>query len=115
MLFVRHVEIDRAQRVVADVDRARVAAEERGIRDRDRIRKLVAERAVEIARNEGKNEGWRQGLERGRWVAWAELEMRRRQREEEEDAEEQERHSTPGDAPRYIAYSIFCFDAKFLA
>jgi len=94
--FTFYLEIDRAQKIVADVERARVATEERGARDRDRTRKLIAERAAEIAKGEGRREGWRQGLERGRWVAWADWEMRRREYEDQEqEQEEQGRPRTP--------------------
>ncbi|RDB26586.1 hypothetical protein Hypma_005691 [Hypsizygus marmoreus] len=67
-LEVARREINRAQSIVDELERARVEAEDRGIRDRDRMRKMMMQRAVEIAREEGRQEGWRQGLERGRWV-----------------------------------------------
>jgi flagellar biosynthesis/type III secretory pathway protein FliH len=103
------LEIDRAQRIVAEVERARVAAEERSNRDRDRVRRFAAERAVEIAKQEGRNEGWRQGLERGKWVAWAEVQRREMA---EYDDDEEERSLTPpprhnrasNHTPRYITF-----------
>ncbi|KAF9463444.1 hypothetical protein BDZ94DRAFT_1321786 [Collybia nuda] len=73
-LDVAQNEINRAQIIVAEVERARIEAEDRGTRDRDRIRKLLTERAVDIAREEGRREGWKQGLESGRWAAWSSLE-----------------------------------------
>lgn len=98
-LTVAQNEINRAQKIVAEVNRAHVAAEERSVRDRDRLRKLVAQRAAEIAREEGRNEGWKQGLERGRLVALADWKRQRREYEDDEDAE-QERSPTPGPAQR---------------
>jgi len=93
--FTFYSEIDRAQKIVADVERARVAAEERGARDRDRARKLIASRAAETAKEEGRREGWRQGLERGRWVAWTDWEVRRREYEDREQEQEQEEQRRP--------------------
>lgn len=105
-------EIDRAQRVVAEVERARVAAEEKGIRDRDRLRRLVSERAAEIAREEGRNEGWKQGLERGRWNALADREMRRRRRVEYDDDDDDDEGSSISSGrttpvSRYMPYLLF--------
>ncbi|KAF8061848.1 hypothetical protein FPV67DRAFT_299193 [Lyophyllum atratum] len=70
-LDIAQREILRAQTIVDDVERARAEAEERGVKDREQIRKLVLQRAVEVAREEGRREGWKLGLERGRWDAWA--------------------------------------------
>lgn len=112
ILLMFHPEINRAQKIVAEVNRAHVAAEERSVRDRDRLRKLVAQRAAEIAREEGRNEGWKQGLERGRLVALADWKRQRREYEDDEDAE-QERSPTPGPAQRYIATSYLLFIRKF--
>lgn len=63
-------EIKRAEEIVKDVDHLRVAAEERSVRDREKLRKLLDERAVWIAREEGQKEGYLQGLEQGRKVVW---------------------------------------------
>ncbi|KAG6915923.1 hypothetical protein DXG01_009253 [Tephrocybe rancida] len=60
-------EILRAQTIINEVERARAEAEERGVKDRERVRELILQRAVDEAREEGRREGWRLGLERGRW------------------------------------------------
>ncbi|GLB35698.1 hypothetical protein LshimejAT787_0212630 [Lyophyllum shimeji] len=68
-LDIAQKEILRAQTIVDDVERARAEAEERAIKDRERLRKLLLQRAVEVAREEGRQEGYRMGLQRGRWEA----------------------------------------------
>ncbi|KAG6826931.1 hypothetical protein H0H92_013871 [Tricholoma furcatifolium] len=65
-LDLAHKEIQRAQVIIDDIERARAEAEDRSIRDREEIQRLVLQRAVEEARQESKKEGWRLGLERGR-------------------------------------------------
>ncbi|KAF5386815.1 hypothetical protein D9615_002132 [Tricholomella constricta] len=88
-------EILRAQKILDDVEHARVEAEERGIKDRERARKLVLQRAIEVAREEGRREGWRQSLERGQWHTW---EMQRDDEVNDEDFEEEpmREQSPPG-------------------
>lgn len=71
MLFVSHVEIFRAQRVVDDLERARADAEEQAKRDRERTRKLIEERLVTQAMEEGRRMGYSEGLKRGQKEAWA--------------------------------------------
>ncbi|KAG6840658.1 hypothetical protein C0991_005252 [Blastosporella zonata] len=64
-------EILRAQTAIDDAEKARSEAEERGMKDQERVRELVLQRAIDDSREEGRREGWRLGLERGRWDAWA--------------------------------------------
>ncbi|TFK36007.1 hypothetical protein BDQ12DRAFT_263035 [Crucibulum laeve] len=65
-------EIFRAQSIVDRVQQELHDAEDRARRDRDRARKVIQERAVEMAMEEGRREGYRLGLERGRILALGE-------------------------------------------
>lgn len=51
----------------------------------------MTQRALEIAREEGRREGWKQGLERGRWVAWSSIEAGRRAEEDEDEEGDSQR------------------------
>lgn len=68
-LDVAQNEIFRAQKIVDDVDKARVEAEEQAAKDRTLARQLTSERAVWVAREEGRSEGFKEGLRQGR--RWA--------------------------------------------
>lgn len=76
-------EIDRAEQVVKVVEKARIEAEERSVRDRELTRKVIEEREVERAREEGKREGFNEGLEQGRRLMWRDTEIINRERERE--------------------------------
>ncbi|TFK36020.1 hypothetical protein BDQ12DRAFT_737267 [Crucibulum laeve] len=65
-------EIFRAQSIVDRVQQELHDAEDRAHRDRDRARKVIQERAVEMTMEEGRREGYRLGLERGRILALSE-------------------------------------------
>ncbi|KAF7777759.1 hypothetical protein Agabi119p4_3831 [Agaricus bisporus var. burnettii] len=56
-------EILRAQQVVDEVDRARADAEERSHRYRQSLRRLLDERAVQVARDEGRHRGYHEGFQ----------------------------------------------------
>lgn len=65
------------------------------MRDRSKVRKLVEERAVWVAREEGWGQGYKEGLERGRMMAIEAVRVARREEEyqrriNQEDEEEQE-------------------------
>ncbi|KAF9522961.1 hypothetical protein CPB83DRAFT_70442 [Crepidotus variabilis] len=68
-LDVAQKEIFRAQEVVDRVDRQRAEAEEAAARARERNRKLVEARAVDIAMEEGRRVGFEEGLKQGRILA----------------------------------------------
>lgn len=68
-LQIAEGEIRKAEEIVKDVDRLRIQAEERSVRDREKVRKLIEERAVWIAKEEGRREGFQLGLEEGRRMA----------------------------------------------
>ncbi|KAG5654016.1 hypothetical protein H0H81_008326 [Sphagnurus paluster] len=79
-------EIFRAQSLLDEVERSRVEVEERGIKDREKLRKLALQRAMDEAREEGRREGLRLGLERGRkelWVPYREDSIHEEEEEEE--------------------------------
>ncbi|KAJ8496772.1 hypothetical protein ONZ45_g12311 [Pleurotus djamor] len=90
-LAVAQQEILRAQRVVEDVEKGRREAEESAARARARARRLEEERVVRMAIEQGRREGYKQGLERGRQLALARAGRRRYvEYEEEEDEEDEE-------------------------
>lgn len=60
------LEIFRAQETVERVDRQRVEAEEAAVKAREKSRKLVEARAVDLAMEEGRRLGFEEGLKRGR-------------------------------------------------
>lgn len=66
-------EIHRAQDIFDRVERARLEDEEAWARDRARLRELELLRTVEAAKEEGRRQGLKEGLEHGRWLAsrWA--------------------------------------------
>ncbi|KAJ6500915.1 hypothetical protein C8R45DRAFT_83733, partial [Mycena sanguinolenta] len=80
-LDVAQNEIFRAQKIVDDVDKARMEAEEQAAKDRTLARQLASERAVWVAREEGRSEGFEEGLRQGR--RWAEYEAARRRSSDE--------------------------------
>ncbi|KAJ7235163.1 hypothetical protein B0H12DRAFT_150478 [Mycena haematopus] len=80
-LDVAQNEIFRAQKIVDDVDKARVEAEEQAAKDRTLARQLASERAVWVAREEGRSEGFEEGLRQGR--RWAYEAARRRSHSDE--------------------------------
>ncbi|KAJ7252255.1 hypothetical protein C8J57DRAFT_947617, partial [Mycena rebaudengoi] len=59
-LDVAQNEIFWAQKIVDGIDKARVEAEEQAAKDRTLARQLFSERAVWIAREEGRNEGFKE-------------------------------------------------------
>ncbi|KAG6887275.1 hypothetical protein C0992_013018 [Termitomyces sp. T32_za158] len=75
-LDLAHKEIRRAQVIVDEADKARIEAEERCTRDKKNIRELVLQRAINEAREEGRREGWGLGLERGRVLTDAQVDIR---------------------------------------
>ncbi|KAI5899288.1 uncharacterized protein SCHCODRAFT_02604729 [Schizophyllum commune H4-8] len=62
-------EIARAQNVCDSVERARVDAEERAARDRDRVRRYAEQIETERAREEGYEHGLREGMTRAAGVS----------------------------------------------
>jgi flagellar biosynthesis/type III secretory pathway protein FliH len=60
------VEIFRAQETVERVDRQRVEAEEAATKAREKSRKLVEARSVDLAMEEGRRLGFEEGLKHGR-------------------------------------------------
>ena len=66
-------EIHRAQDVFDSVQRARLEAEEAWARDRARLRELELLRAIDVAKEEGRKQGLKEGIEHGRWLAWARM------------------------------------------
>ncbi|KAF8209485.1 hypothetical protein K438DRAFT_1960482 [Mycena galopus ATCC 62051] len=86
-LDVAQNEIFRAQKIVDDVDKARVEAEEQAAKDRTLARQLTSERAVWVAREEGRSEGFKEGLRQGR--RWAYEAARRHSDEYTDDGYEQ--------------------------
>ncbi|KAK2460727.1 hypothetical protein APHAL10511_007197 [Amanita phalloides] len=76
-LDLAHQEIEKAQETVARVDRARARAEEQAARERSRVRQLMEKIAIDDALHQGREVGFREGLERGKILAWAELMSRR--------------------------------------
>ncbi|TFK63184.1 hypothetical protein BDN72DRAFT_776185 [Pluteus cervinus] len=79
-LEVAQQEILRAQEVLAKVERERLDAENRATRDRAKLRKLLEEKAIRKAIEEGRRMGFEQGLETGRQMAWEDEEWYRRGR-----------------------------------
>jgi hypothetical protein len=63
-------EIYKAQSVLNDVDSQRVEAEEAAARARDTARKLKEQRLIDIAREEGRRMGIKEGLARGQDVGY---------------------------------------------
>ncbi|KAG6818355.1 hypothetical protein H0H93_005627 [Arthromyces matolae] len=84
-LDLAHKEIRRAQALIDEIEKARAEAEERAMKDREKLREHLLQRAIEQAREEGKRDGWKLGLERGRKDVWAEDSERRRRRSESRD------------------------------
>ncbi|ETW85022.1 hypothetical protein HETIRDRAFT_448282 [Heterobasidion irregulare TC 32-1] len=71
-------EILRAQEVLDSLEARRRDAEDEAARARSVARKLQEQRAVDLAREEGRKAGWREGVERGWRMGWEEaLEGRR--------------------------------------
>ncbi|KAL0956225.1 hypothetical protein HGRIS_002381 [Hohenbuehelia grisea] len=65
-------EIKRAQRVVESLESQRHAAEQSAVQHRDAVHKLREEHLVYVARERGRQEGFKEGLTRGREYAYAE-------------------------------------------
>lgn len=119
LIDILNSEILRAQVTVDKVERARVEAEERAVRDRDRTRRVIEERAVERALEEGRRMGFQEGLERGRMLAYDQTRTssrdRRRRRnsevvvEEEDDevTEDISSQSSPRTSTRTRCASLF--------
>ncbi|PPQ84764.1 hypothetical protein CVT24_002909, partial [Panaeolus cyanescens] len=88
-------EINRAQNVVAQIDKQRIDAEDEARRLREKLRKLYEERAVENARDEGRRAGFEEGLRQGRMLgvvsSIASSEKERERSEERERQREQRR------------------------
>ena len=109
-------EIFRAQEVVEGVERERRDAEERSGRDRERVRRLVGEREVQRALDEGRREGYRQGWDRGRRLALEEARAgtgryaRRREAdgyyEDDEDDEDDDRERYDDPPSRQVSPRI---------
>ncbi|KIL68424.1 hypothetical protein M378DRAFT_196389 [Amanita muscaria Koide BX008] len=70
-------EINRAEEVVAQVDRARLKAEEQAARNRSKVRQLIERAAVNDALQQGRESGFREGLERGKILALSEMMLAR--------------------------------------
>lgn len=68
------------------------------MKDRERARKLLEQRAVHVALDEGRRLGYKEGLERGRMMAWSEVrdeqDREREERERERQRANRERHRT---------------------
>ncbi|KAF5319086.1 hypothetical protein D9611_014121 [Ephemerocybe angulata] len=83
-------EILRAQEIVNNVDRQRVEAETNAERNRARVRKLMQEQLVAQALEDGRREGFAEGVRRGREVV-EERDRARRERERSERIERERR------------------------
>jgi hypothetical protein len=97
-------EVKRAQEIIDRLEEEKNVALENAMRDRSKLRKLVEERAVWIAREEGWGQGYREGLERGRLVAMEGARAARREGEYQRGiAEEDEEREDEGDLARQQA------------
>ncbi|KDR71389.1 hypothetical protein GALMADRAFT_229682 [Galerina marginata CBS 339.88] len=79
-LDVAQREIFRAQEIVERVERERAAAEEEAARARDKLHKLNEVRAVELALAEGRQLGFEEGLNQGRFMQPRDVSPRRSRR-----------------------------------
>jgi hypothetical protein len=93
-------EVKRAQEIIDRLEEEKNVALENAMRDRSKLRKLVEERAVWVAREEGWGQGYREGLERGRTMAMAAARTAQRedvyQRRIAEENEEEDETDTIG-------------------
>lgn len=109
------IEIDKAEETVMRIDRARLRAEEQAARERSKVRQLMERIAVDDALHQGRELGFREGLERGKMLGWAEL-MTRRYGLDDRESGRQSRQSISrppsassnparrGSTPRWAAY-----------
>ncbi|KAG7441802.1 uncharacterized protein BT62DRAFT_464131 [Guyanagaster necrorhizus] len=72
------MELQRAEGIIADVDRQRIEAEVQAAKDRATTRRLLIERKM----NEAKEQGYREGYEEGFGMVRSFREIRRRKRSE---------------------------------
>ena len=63
-----HWEIEKARRIMDDMDRQRMEAEEQSAKDRAKFRRLMLERHVEDAKEIGYDEGYNEGYKLGQVV-----------------------------------------------
>ncbi|KAL1747505.1 hypothetical protein HDZ31DRAFT_61127 [Schizophyllum fasciatum] len=90
-------EIARAQNVCDSVERARVDAEDRARRDRDRVRRYAEQLEVERARDEGYEHGLREGMSRAAGVSsWRRFVPRRGYTDPAGTARREDVYTPPG-------------------
>ncbi|PFH53510.1 hypothetical protein AMATHDRAFT_1165 [Amanita thiersii Skay4041] len=82
-LDIAQQEIQKAQEIVARIDQARIHAEEQAARDRTKARKLLERAAINDALQKGREAGYKQGLERGKLLAWSEVLVRHSENRED--------------------------------
>lgn len=109
------IEIDKAEETVMRVDRARLRAEEQAARERSKVRQLMEKIAIDDALHQGRELGFREGLERGKMLGWAELMTRRHDLDDRESGRQSRQSisrpasasSNParrGSTPRWAVY-----------
>ncbi|KAF8740928.1 hypothetical protein AX14_006674 [Amanita brunnescens Koide BX004] len=76
-LNLANQEVRKAEETVMRIDRARLRAEEQAARERAKVRQLMEKIAIDDALHQGREIGFREGLERGKMLGWAELMTRR--------------------------------------
>ncbi|EAU80788.2 hypothetical protein CC1G_04898 [Coprinopsis cinerea okayama7 len=84
-------EILRAQEIVNEVDQQRVSAEQEASRNREKVRRLMEERILAEALEEGRRAGYREGLREGKSIALAQLRAQEALAQSEAEEEEERR------------------------
>ena len=114
-------EVRKAEETVMRIDRARLRAEEQAARERAKVRQLMEKIAIDDALHQGREIGFREGLERGKMLGWAELMTRRGLDDRETGRQSRQSISRPssassnparrGSTPRWAAkITILCND-----
>lgn len=74
------VDLRRAQIQIARLDQERIEAESQATKERARARRLMEEKVLREAREEGRRMGYEQGVKNGRMMGWDELQSTRSRR-----------------------------------